>query len=106
MFTLENFIDSFILTIISDTGTYSDYTICVTNNGDIANVDKDFDLSDISISSEGIVDLTDFDSLSEFDNNNGDADVHVDDNNNTFNNVLKLVVLQYLFVLHHYMISY
>ena len=77
-------IDSFILTIMSDTGTGSDCTICVTNNGDIANVDKDFDLSDISVSSEGTVDLTDFDSLS--DNNNGDVDVHVDDNNRTFSN--------------------
>ena len=65
---------------MSDTGTGSDYTICVNNNGDIAN----FDLTDISVSSEGTVDLTDFDSLS--DNNNGD--VHVDDNNHTFSNVL------------------
>ena len=69
MFTFENLIDSFILTIISDTGTGSDCTSCVINNGDIANVDKDFDLSDISISSEDTVDLIDFDSLS--DNNNG-----------------------------------
>ena len=74
---------------MSDTGTDSDCTIWVTNNGDIANVDKDFDLSDVSVSSEGTVDLTDFDSLSEFDNNNGD--VHVDDNNNTFSNMLKPV---------------
>ena len=44
-----------------------------STNGDIANVDKDFDLSDISVSSEGTVDLTDFDCLS--DNNNGDVDV-------------------------------
>ena len=43
MFTFENLIYSFILTIMSDTGTGSDCTICVTNNGDIANVDKDFD---------------------------------------------------------------
>ena len=86
MFTLENLIDSFILTILSGTGTGSDCTICVTNNGDIANVDKDFDLSDISVSSEGTVDLTDFDSLSV--NNNGDVDVLVDDNNHTFSNVL------------------
>ena len=57
---------------------------CVTNNGDIANVDKDFDLTDISVSSEGTVNLTDFDSLSESDDNNGD----VDDNNHTFSNVL------------------
>ena len=71
---------------MSDTGTGSDCTICITNNGDIANVDKDFDLSDISVSSEGTVDLTDFDSLS--DNNNGDVDAHVDDNNRTFSNVL------------------
>ena len=76
---------------MSDTGTGSDCTICVTNNGDTANVDKDFDLSDISVSSEGTVDLTDFDSLSVSDNNNGD--VHVDDNNHTFSNVLKHVVL-------------
>ena len=55
---------------------------CVTNNGDIANVDKDFDISDISVSSGGTIDFTDFDSLS--DNNNGD----VDDNNHTFSNVL------------------
>ena len=55
---------------MSDTGTGSDCTICVTNNGDIANVDKDFDLTDISVSSEGTVNLTDFDSLSESDNNN------------------------------------
>ena len=40
VFTFENLIDSFILTIMSDTGTDSDCTICVTNNGDIANVDK------------------------------------------------------------------
>ena len=86
MFTLENLIDSFIL------------TICVTNNGDIANVDKDFDLSDVSVPSEGTVDLTDFDSLSETDNNNGDVDVHVDDNNHTFSNMLKHVILQYVFV--------
>ena len=72
--------------------TDSDCTICVTNDGDIANVDVDFDLSDISVSSEGTVDLTDFDSLSAPDN--GDVDVHVDDNNNTFSNVLKPVVLQ------------
>ena len=58
MFTFENLIDSFILTIMSDTGTGSDCTICVTTNGDIANVDKDFDLSDVSVSSEGTVDLT------------------------------------------------
>ena len=31
-----------------DIGTDSDCTICVTNNGDIANVD--FDLSDVSVS--------------------------------------------------------
>ena len=62
VFTSEYLIDSFILTITSDTGTDSD---CTINNGDIANVDKDFDLSDISVSSEGTVDLTDFDSLSE-----------------------------------------
>ena len=66
---------------MSDTGTASDCTICVTNNGDITNVDKDFDLSDISASSEGTVDLTDFDSLSE------------SDNNHTFSNVLNHVVL-------------
>ena len=84
MFTFENLIYSFILTIMSDTGT----GICVTNNGDIANVDEDFDLTDISVSSEGTVDLTDFDSLSESDNNNGNVDVHVDDNNHTFSNVL------------------
>ena len=83
MFTFENLIDSFILTIMSDTGTDSDCTICVTNNGDNANVDKYFDLSDISVSSEGAVDLTDFD---------------VGDNNNTFSNVLKPVVLKYVSV--------
>ena len=55
MFTFENLIDSFLLTIMSDTGTGSDCTMCVTNNVDIENVDKDFDLSDISIS-EGTVD--------------------------------------------------
>ena len=86
MFTFENMIYSFILTIMSDTGTGSDCTIFVTNDGDIANVDKYFDQSDISVSSEGKVDLTDFDNLS--DNNNGDVDVHVDDNNHTFSNVL------------------
>ena len=37
MFTFENLIDYFILTIMSDTGTDSDCTICVTNNGDFAN---------------------------------------------------------------------
>ena len=55
VFTFENLINSFLLTIMSDTGTGSDCTICVTNNVDIENVDKDFDLSDISIS-EGTVD--------------------------------------------------
>ena len=50
MFTFENLIDSFILTIMSDTGTDSGCTICITNNGDIANVDSNFDLSDISVS--------------------------------------------------------
>ena len=50
MFTFEDLIDSFILTIMSDTGTDSD---CTINNGDIANVDKDLDLSDISVLSEG-----------------------------------------------------
>ena len=45
---------------MSDTGTGSDCTICVTNNGDIANVDKDFDLADISVSCEGTVDSTIF----------------------------------------------
>ena len=98
VFTFKNLIYSFILTIMSDTDTDSYCAICVTNNGDIANVDKDFDLSDISVSSEGTVDLTDFDSLSESDNNNGDVDVHVDDNNHAFRNVLKPVVLKYVFV--------
>ena len=88
MFTFENLIYSFIFTIMSDTGTGSDCTMCVTNNGDIANVDTDFDLTDISVSSEGTVDLTDFDNLCESDNNNGDVDVHVDDDNHTFSNVL------------------
>ena len=74
---------------MSDTGTDSDFLFCLTNNGDIVNVDKDFDLTDISVSSEGTVDLTDFDSLSESDNNNGVVDVHVDDNNHTFSKVLK-----------------
>ena len=87
MVTFETLI-YFILTIMSDTGTGSDCTICVTNNGDIANVDKDFDLTDISVSSEGTVDLTDVDSLSEADNNNGDVDEHIYDNNHTFSNVL------------------
>ena len=73
---------------MSDIGTGSDCTICVTNNGDIANDDKDFDLTDISVSSGGTVDLTDFDSSSESDNYNGDVDVHVDDNNHKFSNVL------------------
>ena len=81
VFTFENLIYSFIVTIMSDTGTGSDCTICVTNNSDNANVDKDFDLTDISVSSVGTVDMTDFD------NNNGDVDVHVDDNNHTFSNV-------------------
>ena len=84
VFTYENLIDSFILTIMSDTGTGGDCTICVTNNEDIANVDKDFDSDIISVSSEGTVDWTDFDSLS----NNGDIDAHVDVNNRTFSNVL------------------
>ena len=95
MFTFENLIDSFILPIMSDTGTDSD---CTINNGNITNVDKDFDLSDISVSSEDTVDLTDFDILSESDINNGDVDVHVDDNNNTYRNVVKPMVLQYVFV--------
>ena len=93
MFTFENLIDSFIFIIMSNTDTDSDCTICVTNNGDIANVDKYFDLSDISVSSEGTVDLTDFDSMSESDNNNGNLEVHIDDNNNIFSNVLKPAVL-------------
>ena len=93
MFTFENLIDYFILTIISATGTGSNCTICVTNNGDIANVDKDFDLSDISVSNEGTIDMTDFDSFSESDNNNVAVDVHVDDNNHKFSNVLKHIVL-------------
>ena len=88
VFTFENLIYSFILAIMSDIGTGSDCTICATNNGDIANVDKDFDLTDISVSSEGTVDLTNFDSLSESENNSGDVDVHVDDNKHTFSNVL------------------
>ena len=91
---------------MSDTGTDSDCTICVTNNRDIANVDKVFDLSDISVSSEGTVDLTNFDSLSESDNNNGDVDVHVDDNSNTFSNMLKHVVLQYVLVQFFIIIRY
>ena len=37
--------------MMSDIGTDSDCTICVTNNGDIANVD----LSDILVSCEGTV---------------------------------------------------
>ena len=40
-----------------DTGTDSE---CTINNGDSANVDKDFDLSDISVSSEDTVDLPRF----------------------------------------------
>ena len=66
----------------------------------------DFDLTDISVgSSEGIVDLTDFDSLSESDNNNGD--VHVDDNKHTFSVITcSTVSLCVCSVLHHYMISY
>ena len=81
-------------------------SICVTNNGDIANVYKDLDHSDISVSSEGTVDLTDFDILSESDNNNGNLDVHVDDNNHTFSNVLKHIVLQYVFVQFFIIIRY
>ena len=81
---------------MSDTGTGSDCTICVTNNGDIVNVYKDFDQSDISVSSEGTVDLTDFYCLS--DNNNGDVDVHVDDNNHTFSNVITCSTVVYVFV--------
>ena len=80
---------------MSDTGTDS---YCTINNGYIDNVNKDFDLSDISVSSEDTVDLTDLYILSESDNNNGDVNVHVDDNNNTFRNVLKPIVLQYVFV--------
>ena len=81
---------------MSDTGTDSD---CTINNGDIANVDKDFDLSAyISIKWGYGKTLPIFTSLSESDNNNGDVDVHVDDKNNTFSNVLKPVVLQYVFV--------
>ena len=74
---------------MSDTGTIS-----VTNNGDIANVDKDFDLSDIPASSEGMVDF-DFDIMSESDNGDVDVDNH---NNNIFSNVETHVVLQYVFV--------
>ena len=93
-------IDYFILTM-SDTDTDSDCTICVTNNGDIANVAKD--LGAISVSSEGTVDLNDFDSLSESDNNNGDVHIY---NNNTFSNVLKPVVLHYVFVQFFIIIRY
>ena len=75
MFTFDYLIDYFILIIMSDAGTCSNCTIYVTNNGDIAHVDEDFDLSDISVSSEDTVDLTNFDSLSESDNNNGNVDV-------------------------------
>ena len=56
MFSFENLIDSCILTKMSDTGTDSDCTICVTNNGD-ANVDNNFDLSNISVSSEQIIQI-------------------------------------------------
>ena len=63
MFTCENLIVCFILTIMSDTGTDSDCTII------------------------------EFDIFSESDNNNGDVDVHVDDNKNTFCKVLTLVLL-------------
>ena len=89
VFTFENLIDSFIWTIMSDTGAYND---CTINYRDIAIVDKDLDLSNISVSSECSVDLNYFDILSESDNNNGDVDVHVDDNNHIFSNVLTLVL--------------
>ena len=41
---------------MSDTGTDTDCTIFVTDNGGISNVHKDFDLSDILVSSEDTVD--------------------------------------------------
>ena len=45
-----------ILIIMSDIGTDTDFTIVVTENRDISNVLKDFDLSDSSVSSEDTVD--------------------------------------------------
>ena len=41
---------------MSDTGADTDCTIFVTDNEDSSNVPKDFDLSDISVSSEDTVD--------------------------------------------------
>ena len=66
----------------------------VANEGDIANVDDDFDLSDISVSSvctEDLTDASDFDSSFDSESSNANA-VAVDDN--TFSNVLQPVVLQ------------
>ena len=41
---------------MSYTDTDTDCIICVTDNGDISNVHTDFDLSDILVSSEDMVD--------------------------------------------------
>ena len=56
VFTCEHLNDSIILIIMSETGTYPDFTI-VTDNGDISNVHKDLDQSDISVSSKDMVDI-------------------------------------------------
>ena len=48
---------------MSNSGTDSDFTSFVTDN-DIVNVNKDLDLSDISVSRENTAELTDFDRLS------------------------------------------
>ena len=78
-------------------GTGSDCAICGTNNGDIVNVYKDFDLSDISVSREGTVDLTILTACLNLTITMAML-IHVDDNNHTFSNMLKHVVLQYVFV--------
>ena len=57
MFTCEHLNDLIILRIMSDIGTDTDCKFFVTDNGDSSNVHKDFDLSDISVSSEDTLDI-------------------------------------------------
>ena len=55
VFTCEQWNGSIILIIMSDTGTHTDCTIFVTDNGDISNFHKDFNLGDVLVSSEDTV---------------------------------------------------
>ena len=56
VFTCEHLKDLMILILMSDTSTDTDCTTFVTDNGDSSNVHKYFDLSDILVSSEDMVD--------------------------------------------------